>query len=178
MKKVIIASKNPVKIHSVKVAFERMFPELDFSFEWVSVASWVSEQPMTNSETFNWAKNRAENIKNLYIDADYYVGIEWGVEKIWNDMECFAWVVVASKTYAWKAKSSTFFLPPSLVQLLDQWIELWDADDMVFGTINSKQKSWTVGKLTWDVITRTDYYIEPTMLALIPHKNTAIYHKN
>ena len=38
-KKVIIASKNPVKINAVKIGFEKMFPLEKFEFKGVSVPS-------------------------------------------------------------------------------------------------------------------------------------------
>jgi inosine/xanthosine triphosphatase len=152
-----------------------MFPGEDFSFEGVSIDSWVSDQPMTDGETYSWAKNRVYNMKEQVSNADYYVGIEWGIEKQWNDMECFARVVIVSWEIVWKAKSAMFFLPDSMVELIDEWIELWEADDRIFGDINSKQKTGTVGKLTGDIITRTSYYVEPVILALIPHKKLDIY---
>ena len=59
MKKVIIASKNPVKIQAVKNGFEKMFPTQEFEFIGVSVLSNVADQPFSNDETFRGAKNRA-----------------------------------------------------------------------------------------------------------------------
>jgi len=56
MKKVIIASKNPVKIQSVKNGFEKMFLDQDFEFIGVSTPSGVADQPISNSETFLGAK--------------------------------------------------------------------------------------------------------------------------
>ena len=54
MKKVIIASKNPVKINATKKAFEEVFNE-HFEFEGVSADSSVSDQPMSNKETLQGA---------------------------------------------------------------------------------------------------------------------------
>ena len=45
MKKVLIASKNPVKINATKKAFEDVFTDR-FEFEGVSADSLVSDQPM------------------------------------------------------------------------------------------------------------------------------------
>ena len=61
MEKVIIASLNPVKIESVKIGFQKMFPDKDFEFEGVAVPSGVSDQPMSNKETLTGAVNRAVN---------------------------------------------------------------------------------------------------------------------
>ena len=54
MKKVIIASKNPVKINATKKAFEEVFND-HFEFEGVSADSSVSDQPMSNKETLKGA---------------------------------------------------------------------------------------------------------------------------
>ena len=95
-KKVIVASRNPVKINAVKIAFEKMFSIEAFEFEGVSVPSGVSEQPKDNRETLTGAINRANNAKEAFQDSDFWVGIEGGVEKVNGEMEAFAWVVVMS----------------------------------------------------------------------------------
>ena len=46
MKKVIIASKNPVKINATKTAFEDVFTD-GFEFEGISTDSLVSDQPLS-----------------------------------------------------------------------------------------------------------------------------------
>ena len=178
MKKIIVASKNPVKINSVKEWFEKMFPNEVFEIEGVSVPSNVSDQPMTNRETLDWAFNRANNAKNDFPNADFWVWVEWGLERLWDEMDAFAWVVVRSditKWGLWKARTSTFFLPQKVVELINQWKELWEADDIVFWHTNSKQKNWAVGILTWDVIDRTKYYTEAVILSLIPFKNKDLF---
>lgn len=75
MKKVIIASKNPVKIQAVKNGFKSIFPAQEFEFMDASIPSNVADQPMSNEETFRGAKNRADNALKKINDADYYIGI-------------------------------------------------------------------------------------------------------
>jgi non-canonical (house-cleaning) NTP pyrophosphatase len=148
MKKVIIASKNPVKIQSVKNGFEKMFLDQDFEFIGISTPSGVADQPFSNSETFLGAQ---------------------------NEMEAFAWVFIISKDKRGKARTGTFFLPNEVVNLVKEGKELGDADDIVFNRRNSKQESGAVGILTGDVIDRTKYYTEAVILALIPFKNVDLY---
>jgi inosine/xanthosine triphosphatase len=175
MKKVIIVSKNPVKINAVKIGFEKMFPDMEFQFESVSVPYGIADQPMNNQETMINAKNRAENAKNAINNADYWVGIEGGVEKSGTEMEAFAWVVIKSKNCEGKARTGTFFLPKKIVELIDAGKELGEADDIIFGRTNSKQKNGAVGILTGDIIDRTKYYTEAVILSLIPFKNKELY---
>lgn len=175
MKKVIVASKNPVKINAVKKGFEKMFPTEIFEFVGVSVPSNVSDQPFSNNETFEGANNRADNAKKEYLEADYWVGIEGGIHPNKNEMEAFAWVVIKSPLKIGKSKTGTFFLPTEIVKLINEGLELGEADDIVFNKSNSKQENGAVGLLTNNIIDRTSYYLEAVILALIPFKNKQYY---
>jgi len=175
MKKVIIASQNPVKINAVRIGFGKMFPDEKFKFKGILVSSDVSDQPISDRETMAGALNRANNAYKIIKDADYWVGIEGGIEKLDREMGVFAWVVIKSKDISGKAKTGTFFLPKKVVELVNEGKELGDADDIVFGQTNSKQKNGAVGMLTKDVVDRTGYYVEAVILALIPFKNPKLY---
>jgi inosine/xanthosine triphosphatase len=175
MKKVIVASKNPVKIDAVKRGFEKMLEGIEFEFLGVSVPSGVSDQPMTNVETLQGAKNRAQNAQKEVPEADYWVGVEGGCEETFEGMEAFAWVVVQSTDRMGKGKTGVFFLPEKIRVLVQSGIELGVADDMVFQRTNSKQANGAVGILTGDVLDRATFYIEAVIFALIPFKNSELY---
>ncbi len=175
IKKVIIASTNPVKINAVKVGFKKMFPLEKFDFKGVLVNSDVKSQPMNDSETMAGAINRTNNAKDQFKDASFWVGIEGGIEKIKDEMEAFAWIIIKSNQLKGKAKTGTFFLPKKIVELIESGEELGKANDAVFGHTNSKQKNGTIGFLTENNITRTSYYTEAVIFALIPFKNPEIY---
>lgn len=176
MKKVIVASTNPVKINTAEIGFAKMFPETTFDVTGVSAESEVSDQPMSEEETLKGATNRAENASNKAPEADYWVGIEGGLEEINGGMEAFAWIVVKSKNgMVGKGRTGSFFLPKKVVELIEEGKELGEADDIVFGRTNSKQSNGAVGILTGDVLTRTTYYEPAVILALIPFKNPELY---
>ena len=177
---VIIASKNPVKINATSIWFESMFPDQLFDFQWISVPSWVSDQPMSNQETFQWAKNRAENAKKEKPDADFRVWLEGWVEKTDHGREASARIYIVGKNSKWretvgKWKTGTFILPQKVSDLIEQWNELGKAQDIVFSKHNSKQKSWSVWLLTNDIFTRSSFYGHATILGLIPFKNPELY---
>ena len=176
MKKIIIASKNPVKINATLNGFKKMFPNETFEINGVSVASSVSDQPQNDSETFQGAWNRADNASKEVSNADFWVGIEGGIEEKGSDMEAFAWVAVkaVNKKFG-KGRTGTFFLPPKIAELIKQGKELGEADDIVFGRTNSKQENGAVGILTNNVVDRTKYYTEAVVLAIIPFKNKKLY---
>jgi len=54
-------------------------------------------------------------------------------------------------------------------------LELGEADDLVFGQANSKQKNGAIGLLTNDVLNRTTLYEQAVIMALIPFKNPHLY---
>lgn len=170
-----MASENPVKVQAVKNGFGRMFPDQEFEFVGILVPSNVASQPIGNDEILLGAKNRVDNASNGIKNADFYVGIEGGVENIKGEMGVFAWVVIKSADKYSRAKTGTFFLPKRVVELVKKGKELGEADDIVFGRHNSKQKNGAVGILTGDVIDRTGYYTEAVILALIPFKNIDLY---
>jgi inosine/xanthosine triphosphatase len=172
---VILASDNPVKIQATLNGFQRMFPGDEFHVETVSVSSGVSSQPMSNEETLQGATNRARRAAEANPNANYWVGIEGGVEQDDGELVAFAWVVVMSHSLTGKGRTGAFFLPPMVTALIRQGKELGEADDIVFGRSNSKQDNGAVGLLTGDVIDRVQLYETAVILALIPFKNVQMY---
>jgi inosine/xanthosine triphosphatase len=176
LKKVYIGSTNPVKLECTKIGFESAFGgNTAFEFIGKSVSSDVSDQPMTNEETLTGAFNRAMHLKAKYADGDFFVGIEGGIQRLGIEMEAFAWVVIASSGAIGKAQTSTFQLPPQIVDLINLGVELGHADDLVFKRKNSKQGNGAVGILTHNIIDRVEYYRHAVVLALIPFINPELY---
>ena len=167
-KKVIIASKNPVKIEATSAGFQRMFPNIFFTYEGVAVPSEVADQPMSGKETLGGAVNRAKNAKNRNPEADFWVGIEGGVHDDDFGMQAFAWIVVLSKDKAGQAQTAVFYVPEPIAKMVREGIELGEADDIYFGRSNSKQKDGAVGILTKGEIDRKSYYEHAMVMALIP----------
>ena len=173
--KIIVASFNPVKAEAVLTGFQRVFPESNFSIHGVDIASNVADQPVGVHETLHGARNRALAAKTADPQADFWAGLEGGIDHFENQWMAFAWVVILSPTQEGIARTGVFSLPPRVAELLEQGMELGDADDIVFGTSNSKQDAGAVGLLTGNALTRAGLYAEGVILALIPHKNPDLY---
>lgn len=172
MIKVIVASSNPVKIQAVFEAFQEAFPTKELIIDNINTPSGVSDQPTSNAETLEGAINRARHAQASLPNADYWVGVEGGVEEEFGCMNSFAWVCIKdSKTFG-KARSGTFFLPEPIAALIRQGKELGDADDIIFQQRNSKQCAGAVGLLTKGLIDRTALYKHAVILALIPFLTT------
>jgi len=176
VKKIVVASKNPVKIQTTLAGFKRMFPNETFEIEGITVKSDVLDQPMSEKETLEGAINRANNASIAKSDGDYWVGIEGGIQETEGELLTFAWIVIKSKEGKFgKGKTGSFFLPNKVAQLIKQGKELGEADDIVFNKQNSKQANGAVGILTGDILTRTSFYEPAVILALIPFKIPGLY---
>jgi inosine/xanthosine triphosphatase len=175
MKKIVIASLNPVKADAVLSGFKRLFPGEDVRIAPISVNSGVEDQPLSDQAARQGAENRAQAARQSVPEGDYWVGVEGGCDYLGEEMIAFAWVVVLSKVGVGSSRTAHFRLPVDVQKLVETGMELGDADDQVFGKRNSKQKSGAVGLLTGDVITRKTLYEQAVILALIPFKQTERY---
>lgn len=177
MQTVIIASENPVKINAVKGAFHKVFPNIPFKFIGIDVPSNVSPQPHSEKECIQGATNRVENCRNSVPNADFWVGIEAGIERQNSEMASFSWTVIQSnKGLTGKATTGTSYLPEAIVELIGNGKELGEAMDIVFGEHDSKQNNGAVGLLTGNAITRQQIHEVAVILALIPFKHPHLYH--
>ena len=79
--KIAIATKSSDKITGIQNALYRFFNlnESEIECYAISVESGVSNQPF-DSETYEGALNRVNNIRNEIPDMDYYISCEAGIE--------------------------------------------------------------------------------------------------
>lgn len=175
MRIVILASENPVKIEAAGNGFQRLFPEETFEVRGVSVPSGVNDQPSSDAETLMGAHNRAVNAARAVPEADYWIGIEGGIQQTPEGMTAFAWVVVCDREREGRSRTGAFYLPARVAELVQQGLELGDADDLVFGKNNSKQKNGAIGILTDNVVDRCALYEQAVIMALVPFKNKELY---
>ncbi|MCG3730071.1 non-canonical purine NTP phosphatase [Vibrio cincinnatiensis] len=171
MNNVIVASLNPAKINAVKSAFNEVFPEQEFHFQGVSVASDVAAQPMSDSETKQGALNRVHNAEQIAPNAEYYVGLEAGID---HGMT-FAWMIIKSGQRYGESRSAGLPLPPIVTEQLTPDNELGHVMDKVFSTENIKQKGGAIGLLTRHKLTRSSVYHQALILALIPFINPELF---
>jgi len=170
--KVVIASCNPVKIRAVEAAFSLQFPGQRIEYVAASVESGVSDQPMSDKETRTGARNRALNAGKLIPDTDFRVGLEGGIETMGEYLVAFAWMAVQGPDgRIGEARTVTLPLPPAVRELVEQGIELGDANDRVFSTANSKHQGGAFGLLTNGLHTRESVYTEALVIALVPFVN-------
>jgi inosine/xanthosine triphosphatase len=93
-----------------------------------------------------------------------------------EELECAAWMVVYNGQHFGKSRTAAFLLPHVIRDLiLIDKMELGEADDKVFKTINSKHKGGSVGQFTNGVLDRSGYYEHAIILAFIPFNYPQLY---
>jgi len=166
---VVVTSFNPVKIGAVREAFLNRFSSHDLRVIPVEVDSGVADQPMSDDETLQGARNRVTEARVKIPDADYWVGLEGGLDYFDQHLMAFAWMVVEdSDKRSSEARSATLPLPPKVQALVQSGLELGEANDRVFSTLNSKQGGGAYGLLTDGLMTRESIYTQTLILALVP----------
>jgi inosine/xanthosine triphosphatase len=175
MKIIHVASTNPVKVNAAAEGFKTAFPAEEFLVTGYRVEHGVPTQPMTDAETRQGSETRARLLCEEYPGADYWVGIEGGVEQDGDGLLVFAWVTVLSADRHGTGRTGAFHVPPEVARLVRGGMELGLADDQVFGRENSKQQNGAVGLLTHDLITRQSYYEHAVILALVPFINPQLF---
>lgn len=172
---VVVASKNPIKIMATRNGFEKLF-SIDFNYYSVDAQSGVKRQPSSDSETLIGARNRIRNAKEIHPKANFYVGLEGGVEEIDNELHEFAWIVVErSDGKVGKGKTCTFIAPESFRIMVRGGMEVGDISDIVFGKKNSKQDMGAIGLLTSGAIDRAEMYRHAVIVAMMPFLNPNLY---
>ena len=170
--RVVVASRNPVKINAVRRAFETQFPGAPIEIDSANVESGVGAQPDSDAATRGGARTRAIRAGDEVPDADYWVGLEGGIEILDDQLMAFAWMAIRGPSGdISEARSATLPLPPAIKELIEQGMELGEANDRVFATVNSKQGGGAYGLLTDGLYTRESIYTQTLIIALIPFVN-------
>ncbi len=170
--RVVVASRNPVKLAAVRAAFGACLPGQPLDVAGLATDSGVSGQPVGDDETLTGARNRVQAARRLAPDADYWVGLEGGIGRHGNALLAFAWMTISDRAgRRGEARSATLPLPPAVRRLIDAGLELGEANDRVFDTANSKQQGGAFGLLTDGRHTRASVYAQAVELALVPLVN-------
>lgn len=177
--KILVGSKNPVKISSVEEALANYFDNLEVVG--IEVESGVSVQPI-NDETYAGAQNRALRLKELNklqnLGADLFVGIEGGIAKQFGKWFAFGCMcLIDNNGRIGFGTSPHFELPPKVVEKLLQGTELGDVMDEIMNQQNTKQKHGAIGFFTNGVMNRKELYIEGLKVAVIPFLHKEIFFK-
>ena len=153
-------------------AFGAVFRDDDLDIVSAKISSGVADQPLSDEETRRGAKNRVKNARHEHPDAEFWVGIEGGVEMHGSELMTFAWMCIRrANGRTGEARTVTLSLPPAIRERVEAGMELGDANDEVFATDNSKAEGGAFGLLTEGRYTRESVYVEALTVALVPIVN-------
>ena len=175
--KVLVGSENSVKIQSVKEGFLTFFEHV--AVEGISVDTGVPHQPI-NDETFEGAKNRAENVKRINdqqnLDATFFIGIEGGVLQLQDRWFSVNVVYILDRHRRDSfATTGLYELPSALSKELLMEKDLGHAIAVLANDSFTARERGTVGFLTNGKIDRFQNQVQGVTLALIPFVNDNLY---
>lgn len=175
---VAVGSTNPVKIEAVRMAFERLWPDQIWEIRAIPIASGVTSQPMSDWESIIGARNRAKGALTEG-EATYGVGLEGGLQQIgewWFDS---GWVVVLNRNgQEGIGSTAKLAVPPQMITMVFQGMEVGEAVDAIFQQQNSKQSYGHFGLLTNNAITRTTAYTDGVLTALARFVHPHLFDRN
>ncbi|MCP3129776.1 inosine/xanthosine triphosphatase [Shewanella sp. KJ2020] len=172
--KIVVGSKNPVKINAAANAMAQLFPEYEIQTRGMDAPSGVPAQPMTDSDTRQGAINRV-NYCQQQVEADYYFAMEGGVDYFDFGPATFAYIAIGHKDQLAIGRSAILPLPMQVYRALKTGEELGHVMDRLFNTVNIKQKGGAIGLLTHGHATRESNYTQAIILAMAPLLNPDIY---
>lgn len=166
VQRVVVGSRNPVKIAAVQAVIARCTASA--AVHGIGVASGVPDQPWGDRETRDGALTRAREALAADVEADLAVGLEGGVVRDANgDVRSCAWAAVVDRRgLVSEGGSLAMPLPPAVIRLLEAGVELGHAMDRVAQTTNVKHGRGAVGLLTGGLISRQDAYEQLVTYAL------------
>ncbi len=168
--RILVGSKNPVKINASKEAFEKYFNNVEVIG--INVESGVPAQPVED-QVLQGAKIRAGNLFGLNmkrnLNAEYFVGIEGGIAKLSNRWFSFGGIcILNAQKQAGYGTSPLFELPAPIIKQLLEGKELGDVMDELQNKENTKQKHGAIGFLTGGVMNRKELYVSGIITAMVP----------
>ncbi|KAK0713755.1 inosine triphosphate pyrophosphatase-like protein [Lasiosphaeria miniovina] len=187
--KIAVGSLNPVKIDAALEGFRSVFPSATFSATGVLANPGVDSQPLSDGVAFLGAWNRARHVFDLCPDANYWVGIQGGVQ--WDtyslntgegkgdggQLQAFSWIVVLGGDRGelmGKARTATHYLPSDMSHLMHFGYDLGLAHHQAHRGIDYNPTDGSVGLLTHGIYGRDESYLHAIILALIPHRNPTV----
>ena len=168
----VVASQNPVKIEATRRGLHEHVSQESVSRPLCGGAVGVRPQPLSDAETLQGALNRVQHAAHLVPQADYWVGIEGGVEERQGGMEAFAWIVISTPASPRQKSHGAFGVPEEVAALVRQGTS-WLRRSRRSQHTQEKSTTGAVGILTEGVIDRVQLYEHAVVLALVPFKHAA-----
>jgi len=172
--KVVVGSKNPVKLQATRNVLEKIYTELEIQA--IDVDSEVPDQPIGLKTTVQGAINRAKNAFSP--DFDLSVGIESGLLEVPHSITGYLdlqWCAIYDGEKITLGVSAGFEYPPMVIEQVLGGREVGDVMDQVTGVNKLGQKTGAVSHLTQGMLDRTGNTEQCVLMAMVPRMNEGVY---
>ncbi len=173
--KIAIWTQNPAKLEAIKSWIEKCdyLDETTAEILTASVDSWVSDMPTTLEENIKWAQNRAKNLFDVYEDADFCIGMEWGTSYIQDKAYLFGVVYIYDKNMEGHFGVSNMMEVPEVFRrrIYENGEELGSVLEELTWVEDASKKNWAFGAWSDDILTRTDQFVLAFLSAVPPFFN-------
>jgi len=186
---IAVATERKPKLDAVSSAMKEIstkFDKADWSIVAHTMASGVSETPITQIETAQGALNRTKSLRALLDSqnktADFYIGMEGGFHQIELNGRTITfiqgWVAVSDGITTHFGSSPNLSVPDKLAQAVYSDKEsLADAIDRYSGLTNVRSNQGVFGVFTNDLLTRELSFKSAMITAFAPFYNRTTYEK-
>ncbi len=172
--RVVVGSKNPVKVAAVQAAFGRVWEGVEVFGR--SVPTGVSTMPMSDRECIDGARNRAIAVLADVPDAQFGVGLEGGVNPESVGLMLLGWVVIRHRDgREGIACSAKIPLPSHIAQRIFAGEELGPVMDDILQEAHTAQKGGASGALSGGLVLRQDKFEMAVAYALSPFLAPELY---
>jgi len=172
--KVVVGSKNPVKVKATKNVLEKLYGEVEIDS--ADVDSQVPSQPFGIDQTIEGAINRAKNAYNS--DYDLGVGIESGLMETPHTITGYIdlqWCAIYDGEKVTIGVSAGFEYPPTVIKEVLGGKEVGDVMDEVTGVDNLGEKTGAISYFTKGLLDRTGNTEQCVLMAIVPLINMDLY---
>ena len=170
---VVVGSTNPVKIDASSEAFEMIHGEIEV--DKCNVNSGVSDQPTTDEEAIEGARNRAIAVVET-CSPDFAVGLEGSVADTKYGMFLTGWAyLLDDKGESYLGGGGRLKLPQSVAERIRDGEELGPIMDEIMGRSGIKEGKGAIGVFTDGAITRKTAYRNALIFALAKYLNPELY---
>ncbi len=175
---IAIGTENPAKIKAIQAGIAKisqiatLLANQEIAYITKKVETWVPEMPLTQEHIDQGAKNRAENLIKLWVQADFYIGLEWGCYQQGSDGFLTGSVYITNKKQWYLGKAPSIQMPKNITkELFENGKNLGKLMDEITQWQEISKKNWAFGVLSSDLITRDKSFETATLLALNPFFN-------
>ena len=137
------------------------------------VSSDISDMPLSLEETMQGAKNRARNLKKKWIDADFYIGIEWWTYIVQDKAYLVGLVYIENNEGEGHFGFSPAIEVPEKIRkmLYEDWKELWPIMEELSWIVDIRSENGSMGAWSDDMLQRKDEFVQAFQAAISPFFN-------